>query len=414
VRRALVIARSGRPGPVRIDIPKDVTARTADYEPKPPLPNRPSPCLRAEDVEEAARLIAQAEKPLIFAGGGVVISGASAELAALAERIDAPVCLSMPGITALPKNHPRNLGMIGMHGTPVSNRAASQCDLLIAVGTRFSDRVTGGQKNYAPHAKKIQIDIDSAENGKNLIPDLFLEADAKDALGRLAEAADKKKNDEWMHRLIRFKALNPLPEASGRPGVDTRDVLKAVGSLAGEDAVLVTDVGQHQMITVQYYRFRKPRSFISSCGLGTMGYGMGAAVGAKLAAPDCPVILITSDGSFHMNMAELATAVTEQLPITVLIMNNGVLGMVRQWQKLFYGSRFSATTPNRKTDFVKLAEAMGAQGFALNRKADIPAVLKQALSCSGPCVVDCSIDRDDNVFPIIPPGKGEEDMIYFD
>jgi acetolactate synthase-1/2/3 large subunit len=261
---------------------------------------------------------------------------------------------------------------------------------------------------------KIQIDLDEAENGKNLIPDLFLEADAKDALTAIALRIETKKNDEWMHRLIRFKALNPLPESNGGPGVNTRDVLKAVSSIAGENAIIVTDVGQHQMITVQYYRFVKPRSFISSCGLGTMGFGMGAAVGAQLASPGRPVVLITSDGSFHMNMAELATAVTEKLPLVVLVMNNGVLGMVRQWQRLFYGSRFSSTTPNRATDFVKLAEALGAHGLHLQRKADISAVLEEALHCGGPCLVDCSVDRDDNVFPIIPPGKGEEDTIYFD
>ena len=414
IREAFVIANSGRPGPVLIDIPKDITAKTGEYIKGEPFKRREIPPPPQDLIDSATEMINESSKPLIFAGGGVVSSGAYNELGELSEKMDSPVSLSIMGISALKKSCPRNLGMIGMHGTPVSNKAVLTCDLLITVGARFSDRVTGNREKFAPNAKIIHIDVDPSEQGKNVRSDLSIPGDAGKVMKMLKNQINAGHNGDWMHELMAYKAHTPMPYAMDIEKVNIREVLNEIHSAAGDDAVVVTDVGQHQIITAQYYRFSKPRSFISSCGLGTMGYGMGAAIGAKTANPDNPVILITGDGSFHMNMNEMACAVSENIPIVVIVMNNGVLGMVRQWQRLFYDGRYSNTGINRKTDYVKLAHAFGASGFRIAHRADIKPVLQKALKLKKPCIIDCIIDKDDSVFPIIPPGGTQNDIIFCD
>lgn len=412
VREAFIIANSGRPGPVLIDIPKDITAQSTEYIPQGKFTIRPTTPPDPEQIREAARMIAAADKPLIYAGGGVLSAQATEELAAFADKINSPVSLSAMGLTALPASYPRNLGMIGMHGSPVSNKASAECDLLIAIGARFSDRVSGDRKRFAPNAKIIHIDIDPSEHKKNVRVDLSIAADAKAALAALIGQTAKKYNDEWNHRLMEYRAQNAMPTSWGENEVNARDVISAIAKQAGEDAIIVTDVGQHQMLTTQYYPFSKPHSLLSSLGLGAMGYGLGAAIGAKVANPDRTVVLITGDGSFHMNMNEMACAVSENLAIVVVVMNNSVLGMVRQWQRLFYGERYSATNINRQTDFGKLAEAFGAKGFSITEKDQISPVLKEAIACGGPCIVDCVVSKDDYVFPIIPPNGTSDDIIF--
>lgn len=412
VREAFVIANSGRPGPVLVDIPKDITAHIAEYTAVTPAPRVQVSAPDPDGIEAAAAMIGESRRPLIFAGGGVIASHAEQDLANLADAMNAPVALSLMGITALPSGYSRNLGMIGMHGTPVSHKAAAECDLLLAVGTRFSDRVSGDRSAFAPHAKIIHIDVDPSEHGKNIRADLPILADARAALRLLTEKLGQKRNPDWIHSLLRYRAQNAMPSPENDQTLNAREIVREIASAAGPNAIVVTDVGQHQIIAAQYYRFFKPRSFISSCGLGTMGFGMGAAIGAKIANPNRPVVLITGDGCFHMNMNEMACAVSEGLPITVVIVNNGVLGMVRQWQTLFYGKRYSATNLNRATDFVKLADAFGAKGFCVGKKTELRPTLEKALSLDIPCVVSCAVDRDDNVFPMIPPNGSRDDMIF--
>lgn len=415
VREAFEIACSGRKGPVLIDIPKNITAAKGEYTPHPKVTPRPHRQPDDGELAAAVQAVREAQRPLIYAGGGVVFSDNSHLLREFSQRIGAPVAMSMMGLSAVPADYPLNLGMIGMHGTATANVASRECDLLITVGARFSDRVAGNRHKFAPGAQVLHIDIDPSEIGKNVAATLQVVGDVGDILGHLLAEVAPQKNEEWLHYLLRHKALNALPMdlAAERPEeLGPREILQKLSAAAGEEAVIVTDVGQHQMFTAQYYPFTRPRSFLSSCGLGTMGYGMGAAVGAKVGNPDRPVALVTGDGSFHMNMAELAVAVSNNLPLVVLVMNNGVLGMVHQWQDLFYGERYSYTELGRKTDFVKLAEAFGSTGLRLTRREDIAATLKAAFACGGPCVVDCVIDYRERVYPIIPPGGTEEDMIF--
>ncbi len=412
IQEAFVIANSGRPGPVLIDIPKDVTASKAEYVKAEKYKPRTTPAPCGKEIEAAVEAIKNAQRPLIYAGGGVVIADAASELLALSELIHAPITASAMGISAIPYDHPLYLGMIGMHGTPVSNKACANCDVLIAVGARFSDRVACNRKNFAANATVIHIDIDPSEISKNIIAHLSVTGDAKTVLEKLTTALAPEENTEWVTSLMDYKARRTLPAPPADGHVNERDILQHIKEMYGGDAIIVTDVGQHQMIAAQYYQFSRPRSFISSCGLGTMGYGMGAAIGAKTGNPDRPVILITGDGSFHMNMNEMACAVSENLPIIIMVMNNRVLGMVRQWQRLFYKCRFSNTSINRATDFVKLAEAFGATGFRIESEDQIADTLKKAASVNGPCIIDCVIDCDDGVFPIIPPGGTREDTIY--
>ncbi|MDR1692450.1 MAG: biosynthetic-type acetolactate synthase large subunit [Oscillospiraceae bacterium] len=412
LKEAFAIATSGRPGPVLVDIPKDITAETCEYLPVGRYRERDHPPVKDNILRQAADMIARSKRPLLFCGGGVVRAGASDALRAFAEKRGIPVASSLMGLTALPSSHPLMLGMIGMHGTPVSNYAGEECDLLINAGSRFSDRVAGDRKRFAPNARLIHLDIDPSEFDKNVICDLHLRGDAGDILQKLTGVVPANTGNDWQNEITHFKAKHPMPEEMEPLRANPRGILRAIAGLAGNDALIVTDVGQHQMWTAQYYPFAKPRSLITSGGLGAMGFGMGAAVGAKAAAPDRPVVLITGDGSFHMDMGEIAASVTEGLPVVAVVMNNGVLGMVRQWQRMFYDARFSYTTPGRKTDFAKLAEALGGLGFRADTMSLFTAAFKEALASGQTCVIDCVIDPDENVFPMIPPGKAGNDIVY--
>jgi len=416
VREAFVIANSGRKGPVLIDIPKNVTAELAEYTPLPRFTPRPAVPPREDELQAAAAAIAASKRPLIYAGGGVNYTDATESLRAFAEKIHAPVCNSMLGLGTMPAGSPLFLGMIGMHGTATANTAALNCDLLITVGARFSDRVAGNRQQFAADAAIIHIDIDPSEICKNVEADLPVIGEARECLEKLTAMVPPGKRPDWVRELLHHKAHNALPIASSQAegGVNPREIIQKLRQVVGEDALIVTDVGQHQMYTAQYYPFTRPRSFITSAGLGTMGFGMGAAVGVKYGSPDRNVALITGDGCFHMNMAELAVAVSNDLPVVVLVFNNGVLGMVHQWQRLFYGSRYAYTEINRKTDYKLLAEAFGALGFRIATPEDILPVLTQAVASGRPCVVDCIIDQSQRVFPIIPPGGSGTDMIFSD
>ena len=413
VREAFVIANSGRPGPVLIDIPKDIFAGSTEYVPAGKFEKRPLSPLRMEYVDEAVKMINEAKNPVIYFGGGIISAGAGDELLEFARKIDSPMTSTAMGISVLRYDEPLNLGLVGMHGTPVSNYAIDRCDLLLCIGARFSDRVTGDKSRFASHAKIIHVDTDLSEVGKNIPTHLNVVGDAKLVLQAFLDRVETNSHGEWLNELEQYDQKYPLPtKMSNSDSVSPQDVLEAVRVIFGDDTIIVTDVGQHQMTTVQHYKFTKPRSFLSSCGLGTMGYGMGAAVGAQMGNPDSPVVLITGDGCFHMNMAEFAVAVTNDLPMVVIIMNNGVLGMVRQWQSLFYAQRYSNTTLNRKTDYVKIAEAFGGVGLRISSTQDIFPVLREAQSCGKPVIVDCVISKNEGVFPIIPPGKAIGDAIY--
>ncbi|MDR1821121.1 MAG: biosynthetic-type acetolactate synthase large subunit [Oscillospiraceae bacterium] len=413
IRQAFEIANSGRKGPVLVDIPKDITAAKAEFIPAPHFTVRPNPSPDESSLEAAARRIDAAKRPLIYCGGGVTFSGAAAALGAFAEQIQAPVVSRMMGLGSISAKSPLNLGLVGMHGAPAANMAVGACDLLITVGARFSDRVAGNRGGFAANAGIIHIDIDRAELSKNVRSDLSIVGDAGVCLTELQKRVQKADHSGWLAETDGFCRSRALPDTkSPKSAINPREVITTVGELAPKDAIVVTDVGQHQMYVAQYYPFTAPRTFLSSCGLGTMGYGMGAANGAAVGNPGRRVVLFTGDGSFHMNLAELAVAVSQNLKILVIIMNNSVLGMVHQWQKLFYNGRYSSTELDRKTDYVKLAEAFGARGLRLTRSKDIRAVIADALSTDGPCVIDCQIPPSERVFPIIPPGGGTEDMIY--
>lgn len=413
VHDAFVIAGSGRKGPVLIDIPKDISAQLTEYVSKPRYTVRPFPAVLEVDMHKAASMISKSSRPLIYCGGGVTFSDSAEKLQKLSAHLNCPVCTSMMGISSLPHDSPYNLGLVGMHGTSTANMAVSRCDLLIAVGARFSDRVAGNRMKFAEDAAVIHIDIDKSEISKNVPVDLSLVGDAGECLERLRELVEERSDSPWMHEILKHKAHNALPSTeSDEQGVNPREVIRAMQTAGGDDLIVATDVGQHQMFVAQYYPFSRPRTFLSACGLGTMGYGMGAAVGAAVGNPDRSVALVTGDGSFHMNMAEFAVAVTHNLPIVVVVMNNGVLGMVHQWQKLFFGGRYSSTELNRRTDFVKLAKAFGATGMHIKTQEDIRPVLAKAFSLKAPCIIDCHIDAGQRVFPIIPPGKGVEDMVF--
>ncbi len=413
VRDAFAIAHSGRKGPVLVDLPKDITALKAEYAPRERFAPRPVPPPDAAALDAVADAIGRSERPLLYCGGGVTFSDASAALARFVEKTGIPVCLSMTGLSSLPAHSMHNLGLVGMHGTAAANTAVSRCDLLIAVGARFSDRVAGDRAKFAANARVAHIDVDASEFSKNVRADYPLAGDAGECLALLAERAPERKRNAWLHELLRCKATSALPVAHGEGGeVNPREVITALRAVAGEELLVATDVGQHQMLVAQYYPFTRPRSFLSSCGLGTMGYGMGAANGAAIGNPGRPVALVTGDGSFHMNMQEFAVAVTNRLPVVVVVMNNGVLGMVHQWQKLFYGARYSATEIGRRTDYAALARAFGGEGFRIAARADIRPVLERAFALGGPCIVDCGIDSGDRVFPIIPPGRTADDMLF--
>ncbi len=411
VRRAFAIAMSGRPGPVLIDIPKDVTGAETDYIPQPAVqPRRPVPP-KVERTRQVQELLASCRKPLIYFGGGVLSSAAEAELLTLAEQQDIPVCSSMMGLGGFPPDHRLWLGMVGMHGTLAANRAARECDVLLVCGARFSDRVAGSRTGFAPHAAVVHLDIDHAEFDKNLPAAIRVAGDLKETLAALTQDQEQRTHTSWVAELTALQRTVQADLSDPEAAPDPLAILHTLRELTPRDTILATDVGQHQMWAAQHFALYQPRTFLTSGGLGTMGYGLGAAIGGQMGQPDRRVVLVSGDGSFHMNLNELTTLASYQLPIVVLVMNNRVLGMVRQWQKIFYGRRFSATDPHRKTDLVKLAEAFGCTGMRIAKTGDIRPVLEAALAVGGPVVVDCQISPDVNVLPMIPPGGTVEDII---
>ncbi len=412
IRKAFRIAMSGRKGPVLIDIPKDVTGAIYEYEPAVPEKVTNPVLSTDEDFAAAAELIRKAERPMIYMGGGVVSSDAEKQLLDFAEKTDCPVATSVMGLGGFPSSHRLFMGTIGMHGGYETGKATDNCDLMITVGARFSDRVAGDREKFCKDAKIIQLDIDKAEINKNVRIDCCLLGDLKDTLGKLTETVEKINHDEWVAQVNEWGKKGEVTETPESDDyAHPYHIIEAVRSMTKDSDIIVTDVGQHQMWVSQKYRFEQPRTWCTSGGLGTMGYGLGASVGAAVAHPDRRVVLFTGDGSFHMNLNELATVCSYNLPITVIVMNNTVLGMVRQWQKLFYGRRFSQTDPKRKTDFVKLAESFGVKGMRIHNDSDAEEVLKEAFASAEPVVIDCRISPDENVLPMIPPGKTVDDMI---
>lgn len=409
IRKAFRIAASGRPGPVLVDITKDVTAVKTEYTPAvPEAIQRKTEDITEEDIQQAIDLINKSKKPFVFVGGGAVISGAHEELRSFVKTIDAPVCDTLMGKGAFDGTDSRYTGMLGMHGTKASNLGVTESDLLIAIGARFSDRVTGNAKKFAYNAKVLHIDIDPAEINKNVAAECSIIGDIREVLKVLNSRLQQQEHKEWIEHIISFKETFPLKY--NKDALTGPYVLEKLYELTGGDAIITTEVGQHQMWSAQYYKYKEPRTFLSSGGLGTMGYGLGACIGAKVGKPDKTVINIAGDGCFRMNMNELATATRYNIPIIEIVLNNHVLGMVRQWQTLFYGRRYSHTNLNDKVDFVKLAEAMGARAYRITKKEEVEAVLKEALSLNEPVLIDCQIDCDDKVWPMVAPGAAIEEV----
>ncbi len=402
LRKAFHIARSGRPGPVLVDITKDVTAALCEYIPAKPRELERAGHFTQQEIEQVVELINQAGRPYIYLGGGAVISGASQEVARFAELVDAPVCDTLMGKGAFDGNSPRYTGMIGMHGTKTSNLGLSQCDLLIALGARFSDRVTGNPKKFAEEAKIIHIDIDAAEINKNIRVDASLIGDLKDVLAAINEKLEPQNHSDWMKRIQDLKSTYPLKY--DREGLSCPYVMEEIDRITKGEAIITTDVGQHQMWAAQYYHYTSPRTFLSSGGLGTMGYGLGACIGAQVGQPDKICINIAGDGCFRMNMNELATASRYNIPIIQVVINNHVLGMVRQWQTLFYGKRYSQTVLNDKVDFCKVAEGLGCSAVRVTKKEEFAPALEKALALKAPVLIECVIPEDDKVFPMVPAG----------
>ncbi len=412
LRRAFKIAKSGRPGPVLVDITKDVTAAKYEYEYKEPEKiERQVNTITEEALEEAATLIRKAKRPYIFVGGGAVISGASEEVRELAHKLQAPVCDSLMGKGVFPGDDPLYTGMLGMHGTKTSNLGVTKCDLLIVLGARFSDRVTGDTSRFAKNAKILQFDIDAAEINKNVVVDACVIGDLKEALKRLNERLEPKEYPEWLEEIRGLEKRYPMKHEDGLTGPAVMEELYRVTK---GDAVITTDVGQHQMWAAQYYIYKEPRELLTSGGLGTMGFGLGAAMGAKMGRPEKTVINIAGDGCFRMNMNEIATLSRYQIPVIEIVINNHVLGMVRQWQTLFYKQRYSYTVLDDATDFVKVAEALGAKGIRVTKKEEIAPAIEEAIAYGGPVVIDCQIDRDDKVFPMVAAGAAIEEVFDAD
>ena len=408
IRRAFTIAQTGRPGPVLIDITKDVTANSCDYEYKAPEPIvRQNSTITEEDMEKALYLIRNAKKPFIFAGGGAVIADAADELKSFAHKIQAPVADSLMGQGAFDGTDELYTGMVGMHGTKTSNFGITECDLLIVVGARFSDRVTGNAAKFAPNAKILQFDVDPAEIDKNVKTYASVIGDVKTILKKLNARLDPVNHDEWLAHIDRMKDMYPLRYDKNL--LTGPYVVEQIYELTQGDAVITTEVGQHQMWAAQFYKYKHPRTFVTSGGLGTMGYGLGAALGAKMGCKDKVVINIAGDGCFRMNMNEIATATRYNIPVIQVVLNNHVLGMVRQWQTLFYGKRYSHTVLNDAVDFVKVAEGMGAKAYRVTSKDEFMPVLKEAIGLNIPVVIDCQIHCDDKVFPMVSPGAPIQD-----
>ncbi|MFR7424328.1 MAG: biosynthetic-type acetolactate synthase large subunit [Clostridium sp.] len=408
IRRAFTIAKSGRPGPVLIDIAKNATSDKAEYEPKVPEEiERSTENIDDAVIDEAIKVLRNAKKPMVFVGGGAVISGADKELKEFVEKVDAPVTDTLMGKGAFPGTDDRYVGMLGMHGTKTANLSVSECDALVVVGSRFSDRVTGNTANYAKNATIIQIDIDEAEINKNVSVDMSIIGDVKAVLERMNERMEQMYHKEWMDKVMARK--DALPMTYSEEGLTCPYVMEKLDELTDSDKTIIcTEVGQHQMWAAQYH-YTHPRTLITSGGLGTMGYGLGASLGAQVGCPDKRVINIAGDGCFRMNMNELATASRYNIPIIEVIINNQVLGMVRQWQTLFYGKRYSQTVLNDKVDYIKLSEALGVKAIRVTKKEEVEGAIKEALSTKGPVVIEVVIESDDKVFPMVAPGKNLED-----
>ena len=402
IRKAFAIAKKGRPGPVLIDIPKDVTANKAEYVKEKPVAVEPSQNICETQLDTAVEMIKEAKKPYIFVGGGAILSGASEELYTFAKKVDAPVTDSLMGKGAYPGTDPLYTGMLGMHGTKTSNYGVSECDLLIVIGARFSDRVTGNAQKFAQNAKIIQIDVDVAEMNKNVMISAGVVGDIKVVLDRLNERLEQQDHAEWVTKIQEYKEKYPL--VYHKDVLSGPFVVEEIYRQTKGEAIISTEVGQHQMWAAQFYKYTKPRTFLTSGGLGTMGYGLGAALGAKSGREDKVVVNIAGDGCFRMNMNEIATAVRHNIPVIQVVINNHVLGMVRQWQNLFYGQRYSATVLNDAVDFVKLAEAMGAEGIRATTQEEFKSAFEKAMNLGRPVVIDCQIDSDDKVWPMVAPG----------
>ena len=409
IRTAFKIAKSGRPGPVLIDITKDVTASKTDYQFVKPEPiERETENIREEDLQKALDLIHKAKKPFIFVGGGVVLADASDELKEFVKKVDAPVTDTLMGKGAFDGRDPLYTGMIGMHGTKTANLGVTESDLLITLGARFSDRVIGNAKKFAKNAKVLHIDVDPAEINKNVPTECSIVGDIKVVLQRLNAKLKQLSHKEWIEHILALKEKYPLKY--NQEILTGPYILEKLYEITNGDAIITTEVGQHQMWAAQYFKYKAPRKLLTSGGLGTMGYGLGACIGAKVGMPDKTVVNIAGDGCFRMNMNEIATATRYQIPIIEIIFNNHVLGMVRQWQSLFYGKRYSHTTLNDKVDFVKLAEAMGAKAYRITKKEEVETVLREAISLNEPVLIDCIIDCDDKVWPMVAPGAAIDEV----
>ena len=403
IRAAFRIAKEGRPGPVLIDVTKDVTAAECDYiKETPKTIERQTDTIKEEDVERAVEMIKASKRPYVFVGGGVIASDASDELARFVKKIDAPVADSLMGKGAFDGTDPHYTGMLGMHGTKTSNFGVSECDLLIAIGARFSDRVTGNANKFAKNAKILHFDIDAAEINKNIHSDASVVGDALEILKRVNAKLEQQDRHEWLEHIHDYEKQYPM--AYRKDCLNGPLIMEKIYELTKGEAIISTDVGQHQMWAAQHYKYKKPRTLLTSGGLGTMGYGLGAAIGAKVGCKDKTVINIAGDGCFRMNMNEVATATRYNIPVIEIIFNNHVLGMVRQWQDLFYGKRYSATVLDDCVDFVKVSEGMGAKGYRVQTIEEFEAALKDAMALNIPCVIDCLIDREDKVFPMVSPG----------
>ena len=412
LRKAFKIAKSGRPGPVLVDITKDVTANTCEYTPEKPEEASRLGVYTQDELETAVQLIREAKKPFFYVGGGIILSGASEELRTLVKKVDAPVCDTLMGKGGFDGRDPLYTGMIGMHGTKASNLGVQECDLLISLGVRFSDRVVGNVKKFAQNAKILHIDIDAAEIDKNVKATASLVGDLKEILQKLNEMLPEETHEEWVKHVMELKETYPLKYPHDT--LTCPYIIEELDRVTKGEAIVTTDVGQHQMWASQFYRYSKPRTFLSSGGLGTMGYGLGACIGAKMGRPDKICVNIAGDGCFRMNMNELATASRYNIPIIQVIINNHVLGMVRQWQTLFYDHRYSQTVLSDKVDFVKVAEGLGCKAIRVTKKEEVGPALEEAIAAGGPVVLDCMIAEDDKVFPMVSPGASISDVFDSD
>ena len=412
IREAFKIAKSGRPGPVLVDIPKDVQQSKFEYTPHEVVEKNEQRPAKEYKIEKAAKMLMEANRPYIYVGGGAITADATEEIIQLANTIDAVIGSTLMGLSVIPGNNERFLGMEGMHGDYASSIAQDEADLILTIGARFSDRATGNVSKYATKAKIIHIDIDRAEVDKNVSVDLGVGGDLKQALNEILKLVKPKKNIEWQNRIKELKEFSKksIDQNMPKDELNPYTLIKEVSKHTSDDTKIVTDVGQHQMWVAQYYEFKKPRTFITSGGLGTMGFGLGAAIGSAMYTNE-QTVLFTGDGSFGMNLNELATVATQNLPIVIILMNNGVLGMVRQWQNLFFDKHYSQTVLERKTDFVKLAEAFGIKGYRISNVSQMKDVINQAFKEKGPVLVDCYIDKDEFVLPMLPPGGSFEDII---